>query len=181
MKTQRGPGAGFTLIELTVTLAVLAVTMALAMPSFQAWIQNTRIRNTAESILNGLQTARNEAVRRNASVQFVLGAGSSWTYGCVVTTPGCPNLDPIQSRSAGEGSGSSIRVVPNLGNTVVFNSFGAMTTPAPAAGVVVQFDVDIDSAILSASNSRELRITVDAGGIVRMCDPNTVAPDPRAC
>lgn len=179
MKTNRRPGQGFSLIELMITLVILSVTILLAMPSFSAWMQNTRIRNTAEAILNGLQTARNEAVRRNSSVQFVLGAGSAWTVNCVVTTPGCPDLDPIQSRSSGEGSGSSILVAPSHGNTLVFNSFGAMTSPAPDVGVVVQFD--IDSTVLAASASRELRITVDAGGIVRMCDPNAPTHDPRAC
>lgn len=180
MKSSARTRSGFSLIELLVTMTILGIAILMGLPSFSAWMQNTRIRNTAESILNGLQSARNEAVRRNSSVQFVLN-GAAWTISCVVTTPGCPDTDPIQSRSAGEGSGSSITITAGNGNTVVFNNFGLMTTPAIGAGGVAQFDVDIDHAILTAAASRDLRITVNAGGVVRMCDPNVVAPDARAC
>ena len=63
---------GFSLVELMVTVAVLSLLMTLAVPSFNEWIQNGRIRTAAESIQNGLQVARAEAVRRNARVEFAL-------------------------------------------------------------------------------------------------------------
>lgn len=181
MKKKAPPVAGFTLIELMITIVVLGVLIMLAMPTFSAWIQNTRIRTTAESIVNGLQVARGEAVRRNSPIQFVMGAGSSWAVSCVATTPGCPDTNPIQMRATGEGSTTSIIVTPSNGLTVVFDSFGTMTTPVPGVGASVRFDVDVDTAVLAASESRELRVTIDTGGNIRMCDPNTTAPDPRAC
>lgn len=181
MKKMAPPAAGFTLIELMITIVVLGVLIMLAMPTFSAWIQNTRIRTTAESIVNGLQVARGEAVRRNSSVQFVMGAGSSWAVSCTVVTPGCPDVNPIQMRATGEGSTASIIVTPSNGLTVVFDSFGTMITPVPGVGASVRFDVDVDTAVLAASESRELRVTIDTGGNIRMCDPNTTAPDPRAC
>jgi type IV fimbrial biogenesis protein FimT len=169
---------GFSLIELMIAITIIAIFLLLAMPSFSAWLVNTRIRNASESIANGLQVARNEAVRRNASVQFVKGAGtdSSWVVNCVAVTPGCPDINAIQSRSTGEGSSADITVTPSSGNTVVFDNFGMKTTPAVAT---ISFAIDTTS--LSAAESRDLRVTVDAGGNVRMCDPNTTAPDPRAC
>jgi type IV fimbrial biogenesis protein FimT len=170
---------GFTLIELMTGIAIMAIVMAMGMPSYKTWIQNMRLRNAAESILNGLQLARAEAVRRNASVQFILVTGSSW---CVTATADC--TDPIQSRATGDGSSAAITVTAADGTTVRFNSLGRRTLPLPAAGASTAINVDINPAVLSAAESRDLRITVNVGGNIRMCDPNvpvTVPPDSRAC
>lgn len=170
---------GFTLIELMVTIVILGLLMALAMPSYSVWIQNTRIRSAAESFVNGLQLARNEAVRRNSSVEFVVGTGSAWTVQCTAITPGCPDTNAIQSRSVGEGSSSDVTVAPSNGGTIRFDSFGRMTSPVPGAGSTVWFN--IDNTQLSAADSRDLRITIDTGGNIRMCDPNVSASDTRHC
>lgn len=177
MRTCPASARGFTLIEVLVTLVIMGVFILLAMPSFSLWMVNTRIRTAAEATANGLQLARNEAVRRNASVQYVKGAGtdSSWTVSCVATSPGCPDTNAIQSRITGD---AAITVTPDNGNTVVFDNFGMRTTPAPA---VVTASFDVDATTVSAADSRDLRVTVDVGGNIRMCDPNTTAPDPRAC
>ncbi|MDO8892662.1 MAG: GspH/FimT family pseudopilin [Sulfurimicrobium sp.] len=170
---------GFTLIELMITIAILGLTLALAMPAYTVWIQNTRIRSAAESFVNGLQLARNEGVRRNSTVEFVVGTGSAWTVKCTAVTPGCPDTNAIQNRTIGEGSSSSVTVTPNNGGTIRFDSFGRMIFPVPGAGSTVRFD--IDNTLLTAADSRDLRITIDTGGNIRMCDPNVVAPDTRHC
>ncbi len=162
-----------------IAVVLMGIVTALAFPSYRAFIQNSRIRTVAESIQNGLQVARSEAVRRNAPVQFVWGAGSSWTVGCVTVTANCPAT--IQSRATGEGSSASIIVAstPAASTTVVFNNFGAVSSPV--ATTPTRFDVDVDTAVLPAADSRQLRVTIGAGGNTRMCDPNVAAPDPRTC
>jgi len=62
---------GFSLVELLVAIALIAVLVGLGAPSYQEWIESTRIRSAAESIQGGLQLARAEAVKRNTQVQFV--------------------------------------------------------------------------------------------------------------
>jgi len=64
MKIQRG----FSMIEVVITVAIMGILMAAAMPSIGDWISNTKVRSTAESIQNGLQRARMEAVRLNKPV-----------------------------------------------------------------------------------------------------------------
>jgi len=59
---------GFSLIELMVTITIVVLLILMALPSYSQWLTNTRIRNAAESIHNGLQFARNEAVQRNTNV-----------------------------------------------------------------------------------------------------------------
>lgn len=61
--------SGFTLIELMVTLAVAAVLMAIAIPSFTSIINSSRLTSTANELVSSLQLARSEALRRNTRVR----------------------------------------------------------------------------------------------------------------
>ena len=59
------PVTGFTLIELLVTLAVAAIVIGLAVPSFQAVVNGNKLTTAANEMVASLQVARMEAVRRN--------------------------------------------------------------------------------------------------------------------
>lgn len=152
-------------------IAILALTLALGMPSYRSWVENTRIRNAAESMLNGLQVARMEAVQRNHGIKFELETGTGWKISCEPVDAVCAD-DPIQSRSSSEGSSDTINVTP-AAETIIFNQLGR----SDAA-----YTLDIDSSA-TVSDPRPLRITVDVGGNSRMCDPYSgLDPsDPRAC
>lgn len=60
--------AGFTLVELMVTLAVLAILIGVAMPSFTALTHRNRLTAAANELVGAMQTARMEAIRRNSRV-----------------------------------------------------------------------------------------------------------------
>jgi len=173
---------GYSLVELLIGVAVIAVLAGLGASSYRDWIENTRIRSAAESIQNGLQIARAESVKRNAQVQFAFSGNSGWTVGCVVAVGDsdgdgvdeCPAT--IQSRSQSEGSTANITVLttPAAQTSVVFSNLGSIT---PASFT----SVDIDST--AVSGSRALRITVGVGGNIRMCDPAVAqsSDDSRKC
>jgi type IV fimbrial biogenesis protein FimT len=181
MRVQRG----FTLVELIIAIAVVAILSAIAMPSFTQMIQNSRIRTAAESIQNGLQVARAEAVKRNGLVKFQLNADSSWIV-CTVekADDDCvndPNDDDyIQGRSTAEGSTADVTatVVPAGETTVVFNGLGLIPQGVDA---FTQVDVDMNASVMAPEDSRDLRILLGTGGSVRMCNPNLGEEDPRAC
>lgn len=168
---------GATLVELLIGIAVLGILIAAGLPSYTAWIQNTQIRNAAESVLNGMQLARNEAVRRNVNVELALGAQSSWT----VSVPS--TAEQIQTRTYGAGSANvTVAAVPANATKITFSSLGRVTANADASAAITQLDFDVPTSILLASASRDLRIVVGAGGNVRMCDPTvTDTTDPRYC
>lgn len=168
--------AGFSLIELMVVIAIIGILAVIGMPSYNTWIQNSRIRNGAESILNGLQLARSEAVARNTNIDFVLtDVASGWTVGCNAPSATCPAV--IQSRSVSEGSGGTSATAngASVANTVRFSNLGTLINVGGA------MTIDVDSTVLSGSESRELRIQISTGGSVRMCDPNVGSDDPRKC
>jgi type IV fimbrial biogenesis protein FimT len=168
---------GLSLIELMIGLAVFALLLLVAMPSYSAWIQNTKIRNTADSLVSGLQLARSEALRRNTNVQFVIGPDSDWTVS--VVNP----LTTVQTRPTGQGSvGVTVARTPAAATTLTFNSLGRIGANADGSASITQIDLDVPVALLPASASRELRLAVGAGGRVRMCDPNVAdATDTRYC
>lgn len=136
--------------------------------------------------MSGLQLARAEAVKRNANVQFALDGGADWSIGCVVPVgdnngdgeDDCPA--EIQSRKSGDDKSDKIIVTSSDDGPYIFNNLGRLT-PAPA-DEFIQINVDIDTSVLSAADSRDLRINIGVGGNFKMCDPNvTDVEDLRVC
>lgn len=169
---------GATLVEMLIGIAILAILMMVGLPSYTAWMQNTQIRNATESVLNGMQLARNEAVRRNTNVQLALGAQSSWEI-----RVGSNTGDLIQSRTYGAGSKNvTVAALPANATKITFSSLGRVVANADASATITQLDFNVPTSILADTASRNLRIGVTAGGNVRMCDPTvTATDDPRLC
>lgn len=170
---------GFTLVELMVVVAVLAALLSVGGPSFMEWIQNSRIRTATESLQNGLQVARAEAVRRNTNVEFVLqGAGGGWLVqlqqGAVF----------VQQSAAEGGANVIVTATPGGSTTLTYNGMGRVNTGnGDGSAPLTQLAIDLPESILPAAKSRDLRVTIGVGGEVRMCDPATNLPDgdPRRC
>ncbi|WP_313243711.1 GspH/FimT family pseudopilin [Stenotrophomonas rhizophila] len=59
------PSKGFTLVELMVTVAVVAILTAIAYPSFQSTIRSNRVAAGHNELLGLVNLARSEAVRNN--------------------------------------------------------------------------------------------------------------------
>jgi type IV fimbrial biogenesis protein FimT len=107
-------------------------------------------------------------------VEFTLGVGTAWT----VTVAGTGDM--VQQRYASDGS-ANITVATTGGTKVTFNGLGRVV-PTNADGSNPMTRALLDSNALALSDSRELRIDIESGGTIRMCDPavNT-AGDPRIC
>ncbi|OWW21745.1 GspH/FimT family pseudopilin [Noviherbaspirillum denitrificans] len=190
---------GVTLIELMIGIAIVSILLVMGVPAFTLWIQSTQNRAAAESVLNGLQLARAESVRRHAVVRFDLtdAAGLvAWNVGCVTVTTDCPAT--IQSRPAAEGSvnarvgistatiplptpaghfGTAITAGTGLTAGVSFNGLGRV----PNANVGTDIArIDITNA--ANSDARRYVVIVGTGGQIRMCDPALAfADNPQGC
>ena len=166
--------AGFTLIELMVAITVLAIMLFIALPNFAVWMQNTQIRTAGEAVLNGMQLARAEAIRRNVNVELRMDVSSGWTARVPSTN------EVIQSRVAGEGSAASAVTIAPAGATIItFNGFGSIATNDDGTAAITE--IKVDSPSIAAADSRELCILVRAGGNIRLCDPQVPATDTRTC
>lgn len=73
---------GFTLTELMITVAVLAILTVIALPSFAEFIERSRLRTAVDDFVSVLAAARVGAVKldRNVSVSFG-GSGTTWCVG----------------------------------------------------------------------------------------------------
>lgn len=80
---------GFTLIELMITVAVLAIVLSIAAPSFSNILLNNRINTTAHELQAAMQIARSEAVMRKSTVTLCranaaldsCADGTDWSQG----------------------------------------------------------------------------------------------------
>ncbi len=70
MKTQAHRPAGFTLVELMVTLAVIAILAMIAVPSFGSLVRRHRVSSVANQLLADLTYARAEAATRGKYVSM---------------------------------------------------------------------------------------------------------------
>jgi type IV fimbrial biogenesis protein FimT len=159
--TVRRKAHGFTLIELMISVVVLAILTSVAMPSFRIWLLNIQVRNAAESILSGIQRARAEAVGRNTNVSFVIGTDSSWTIN--VLTP----ASVIETRPTSDGSVDVSRTeLPDGATMLTFSNLGLITPNANGSASLTQIDFS------AGTGSQSLRVMIGAGGSAKMCKPS---------
>jgi type IV fimbrial biogenesis protein FimT len=176
------PEAGVTLIELLIGFVLVGVLLALGVPSFSAWMQNLQVRNAAESIFNGLQLARANAVQRNKSVTFTMaGPDSSWSV--TIDSPDLVLGEPatVQARSATEGTPNALITTSDA--AIRFNGLGSTNLPAAATIQVTNPAGGACQTSGTVGKMRCLNITVSVGGRVKMCDPYPLllAGDSRKC
>jgi type IV fimbrial biogenesis protein FimT len=124
-----GKNTGFTLIELMVTLAVLAIFLTIAIPNFQAFVHNNRMAGQANEMMTTLNFARSESIKRAANVTVCASSDGAtctgtWTQGWVVRDAAA-NVLRVQQAMGGTSTLTGA-------GTLVFNAFGRMTTPAAA-------------------------------------------------
>ncbi len=139
-------GRGFTMVELVVTITVLAITLSLGVPQLQAIAANNRSATQTNELVGGLVFARSEATKRatpitvcrtvdpgacdGSAAQCVCSGDGDWAAGWLVfvdpATPGVVDAgetvlrvhDEVGGRSSIFGSGGS------LGSHVSFNALG---------------------------------------------------------
>ncbi len=78
---------GFTLIELMVTLAVLAIILAMAIPSFNDFRQRSALRGASDQFISFWANSRLEALKTNSLVKVSMSTnGTNYCLGAATTT-----------------------------------------------------------------------------------------------
>lgn len=98
------PEQGFTLLELLIAIAVAAILLAVAVPSYQSLVQRNSLTANVNDLVGDLNYARSEAVTRGQDVyicssndQSSCNAGTDWSKGWVIyaaTDPSATNPAP---------------------------------------------------------------------------------------
>lgn len=188
---------GMSIVEIVVTIAIIAILMAFAAPAATHWIQNTQLRNAAESIYNGVQNARLEALKRNTTVSFVMTdpLTTAWRICLYDAVNNACQVAPgaiLAEKPASEGSENAragaelVLTTPaaplppgaDLPNAITFDPLGRLATTAPSH----LMRIDVRNPTMDPAFERRLVVLVTVGGQARMCDPKVpLATNPMGC
>lgn len=131
----RAASRGFTLIELMVTLGVLAVVIGIAAPLFTTMTNGNRLTGAANETVAAFQIARSEAIRRN--VRTVL----------------CESADSVTCRNGSPWRG-----------WIVFTDFNRNNIP-DAGEIMRTGTFDTPLVVLTSSNIANNRVVFRADGL----------------
>ena len=121
--------SAFTLIELMVTIAILAIIATLAAPNLSQMLRNTKVNTSSGDILSFLQQSRTEAIRLGKTVTVCassdgtncLGTNkTNWSVGLIAKYSG--STTPIQKLTF-----ESPQLSITAPETITFNSVGSTT------------------------------------------------------
>ncbi len=152
---------GFSLLELMVTLVILAILLGIGVPSFNSITQSSRLRSVVHDLNTAVQLARSEAVSRRETAaacrsnvtQTACGFGADWSSGWMVVVLTGNNLQvaaDVQLVKVWDGiditaSGAS--------NGFVFDRLGSAQI-----GASIDIDNGIDNRCLSTNISGRVLI-----------------------
>ena len=114
---------GFTLVELLVTVSLVGILAAIAIPNFSSTIQNNRIDTEISDLQRALNYARLEAINRGVTMRIAPVNGADWATELQVyrasdtATPPTPlrRVPPLSSGGALSTGGVAVIDFNNLG------------------------------------------------------------------
>ena len=158
--------SGFTLVELMVVVAIVAVLAAVGVPSFRDMLLNQRLATAAQGFNSALSFARMEAIQRAQSVKVTALAGNNWSDGWVVRAG--PEESPETLRRF-DRLPQGVSVDTTLGGGFAqglrydSNGFSRQTAKSGfSAGCLT----------LKADTGRRASIIVSASGRAKICNPD---------
>lgn len=181
MKYYRAARNGFTLIELMVTVALVAILLAVAVPNFTAYQRNAELTAFSNTLLAGINAARGEAMKRGRYAMVVPSDGVNWSSGLVVFI----DVDRSQSYSVSSditilikeppppyldisGNGSTTGSAPYI----MYDASGYSKLKSGAFGAST-FEIKRNDVTGSELLTQTRRIKIAATGRVRVCTPTS--------
>lgn len=140
-----GLSAGFTLIELSVVLALSAALAVLAMPNFQAMVAKRKVQHTAQALVEDLRFARAEAIKRSRRVEVCKSLDGvschaaltgGWVNGWMVVAG--TEILRVQSPQQGLASSTTLAKISYEATGLSDRKAGAITFEAVNASELVQ-------------------------------------------
>lgn len=174
---------GVTLIELMTVLAVTAVLLMVAVPSFTNILSKKRVEGSLMELATDLQFARSEAVQRNANVRVTFGTGCYVIHTVGTTSTSCTQsgnatlgTNAIQVKLVQQDVASTVSFSPN--NSLTYLMFDSVRGMATWDGTsTTSGSVNITSSV----GSWQLRTSVTPMGRAQTCSPNSSVTGYSTC
>ncbi|TLM74830.1 GspH/FimT family pseudopilin [Microbulbifer harenosus] len=174
---------GLTLIELMITLAVLAVIVGIAVPSFNTMIQNNRSLALGDELASALNFARSEAIKRGARVTLCgttngTTCNGNWTNSWIVVVDTAATDDaasPVVANAAAvlrvwEAPESNAAITVTQGGT---NPTFVRFTRRGTLGRSSNGDVAMNVSFNGCSSNSARQISVGIAGMLNMSRSST--------
>lgn len=169
---------GFTMIELMVTIAVLAILLAAATPSFTDFLDKYRLRGAVDDAVSVIANARAEAVKADRDVAISIGGSTSaWCIGAnaaIEPVGGAPAAGATACNCAVANAcivgGQVSRIEPGKHNGVSVSAVGGGFTFDSKLGVVDPLG-SANLTFTSPSAKYDMQILVNALGQATVCVP----------
>jgi type IV fimbrial biogenesis protein FimT len=160
--TTSGTGReGFTLMELVVTVGILAVIASLAVPSMMTLVPSFRLKSAAREIVSCFQEARVRAIKENAVVVIIADLANDRLTAFVDNGPGgAAGNWALDAAEAVVSRHDMSEGVDLYFSTIPFNTFGYNGRGLPAAGT--------GNLRIRTAGSDYRRIDVNAAGSLRV-------------
>ena len=166
--------AGFTLIELMVTVALGTTLMMVAVPSFVAFQRNAQLSDAVSSFISAANTARANAMKQGLNSYVIPNTGTSWNSGWMVFADSNWNqtydagTDEVILRHDPLSADIAITTPGATSLTSGYLLFNGSGYPRLKSGGFSQ------STIVMNNTSRSSSIIIDNAGRVRSCKTGTL-------
>jgi type IV fimbrial biogenesis protein FimT len=170
---------GFTLIELMITIAVLAIILAVAIPDVSIWMVRARIQAAAGNLQQDINWAKGYAIRSGYPVTVSIQGGGNacaWTITpqtISTTLQSVPQMTSTQYASEYENtpctvlSGAAFNVTPT---GMVYDTNNAVTSAAIVFQAASQQPATYGYWLVQVSGAGDVRSCATASATSTVCN-----------
>lgn len=164
-----------------ITLLVLAILIAGAVPAMGIFVEKSRLKGAAEALFSDLSYARSEALKRNRdiSVRFSTDGATNWCFGIDETTScNCTITDPTNASACALNAAADLSSLTNVLKKTSAGEYPTIRLISAAFSVnpVTTFTprrgtANGGTAVFRSSSGKEIRIVLSSLGRVMICSP----------